>query len=80
MKKLVATVVARVMLAVIFALLIAALKWEYFRWGVFSFRFVNTFFYPASIVFVAAVLLSALLHPVRELYRNGRIPFIQGSV
>ena len=80
MKKLAVTVAARVMLAVIFALLIAALKWEYFRWGVFSIRFVNTFFYPASIVFVAALLLSALLHPVRELYRNGRIPFIQGSV
>jgi len=80
MKKLVATVAARVMLAVVFALLVAALKWEYFRWGTFSIRFVNTFFYPTSIVFVAVLLLSALLHPVRELYRNGRIPFVQGSV
>ena len=80
MKKLGVMVLVRLSLAIIFALLIAALKWEYFQWGFARVRFMNTGFYHAGLIFVTVLLFSALVHPLRELYRNRRIPFLQGSI
>lgn len=81
MKRLVSIVLVRVSLALLFAVLDVALKWEYFRWDYYAkIRYMNTLLHPVLIVFICLLLGSALIHAVRELYRSRKVPFVQEIV
>ena len=81
MKKLVSIVLVRVSLALLFAVLDVALKWEYFRWDSYAkVRYMNTLLHPVLILFICLLLGSALVHAVRELYKSRKVPFVQEVV
>lgn len=84
MKKLLTTVLVRVGLAVVFAVIVISLYWVHFQWDFSIYRsgirFADTFVYTVCVVFIYLLLFSAIIHPLKALYADRRIPFFQDSI